>query len=253
MAKESCRIYESETIQQVTGSTVRPGGFTLTDRAMTICAFPAGAKLLDVGCGNGATVERLINQYHLQVVGIDPSPVMLASGKKRNANLPIFEGTGECLNFNDSEMDGVIAECTLSLMSDLQLCLKQVHRVLKPQGKLIVSDIYIRSEDISVHWHDDASTCLSGAKQRSAWLKLMTDAGFKIELWQDHTQLLKELMVHLIFTHGSMNEFWCQMLGGCQRAQKIQNTLQQVKLGYFLLIATKEEGDSHGGHNLSHV
>jgi SAM-dependent methyltransferase len=240
MPKESCRVYESEVIQQVTGDTVRPGGFALTDWAMDFCAFPAGAKLLDVGCGSGATVERLINQHHLQAVGIDPSPVMLSIGKKRNANLPIFVGTGEDLSFNNDEMDGVLAECTLSLMTDLKLCLNQMHRVLQHQGKLIVSDFYIRSEDTSVDWHYGTDTCLSGAKQKSDWLKMITDAGFKIELWQDQTQKLRELTVQLIFTHGSINEFWCQMLGGCQQAQNIQNTLQRVKLGYFLLIATKE-------------
>ena len=240
MAKESCRVYESDTIQQVTGSTVRPGGFTLTDRAINFCRFPEGAKILDVGCGSGATVERLINVHHLQAVGIDPSPVMLAAGKKRNADLPIFPGSGENLSFHDDEMDGVIAECTLSLMSDLQLCLKQIHRVLKPRGRLIVTDMYNRSDDDGVGRNCDVATCLSGARQKSAWLKMISDAGFKIKIWEDQTQLLRALMGQIIFTYGSMKDFWCQMLGDCRQAQTMQNSLQQLKPGYFLLIAARD-------------
>ncbi len=240
MVKESCRVYESDTIRQVTGSTVRPGGFTLTDRAINLCRFPVGAKILDVGCGSGATVERLINVHHLQAVGIDPSPVMLTVGKKRNPNLPIFAGSGESLNFQDGEMDGVIAECTLSLMSDVQLSLKQIHRVLKPQGKLIVTDMYIRSGAAGGGRSDDVITCLSGARQKSAWLKIISDAGFKIERWEDQTQLLRALMGQIIFTYGSMKDFWCQMLGDCRQARTMQNSLQQLKPGYFLLIAGKD-------------
>ncbi|MCL5290189.1 MAG: SAM-dependent methyltransferase, partial [Firmicutes bacterium] len=41
-----------------TGGTLRPGGFTLTDKAVQYCGFKPGTTVLDLGCGTGATVEH---------------------------------------------------------------------------------------------------------------------------------------------------------------------------------------------------
>jgi hypothetical protein len=39
------------------GATNRPGGFIITDQAISFCSFQPGTKSLDLGCGSGATVE----------------------------------------------------------------------------------------------------------------------------------------------------------------------------------------------------
>ena len=57
---QSGRIYETEQLREVCGDTVRPGGLTLSERAIAYCKFPLRAKIIDVGCGYGATVEYLL-------------------------------------------------------------------------------------------------------------------------------------------------------------------------------------------------
>ena len=88
--KESVQVYEREEIRRATGATVRPGGFTLTDRAISFCSFSPQDRILDVGCGTGATVEHLINNYKLKATGVDPSLLLLECGKQRNPGLPLI-------------------------------------------------------------------------------------------------------------------------------------------------------------------
>ena len=44
-------MYEHTAIREATGDIIRPGGLALTDRALALCQLPAGARVLDVGCG----------------------------------------------------------------------------------------------------------------------------------------------------------------------------------------------------------
>lgn len=233
-----CRLYESEVVQQVTGETIRPGGLTITNRALEYCDFTTGAKILDVGCGTGVTVEYLLSKQ-FQAVGIDPSHTMIEQAKKRNQQLPIFLAPGEQLPFGEQTMDGVMAECTLSLMGDLPLALQQISRVLKPQGYLIVSDLYIRNKGDKQIKDLPLDCCLGGAVPQYKWLERINAAGFTIELWEEHTKYLKELAGQLIFAHGSLENFWCQILGGCQQGKQMKNLLKHYKVGYFLLVARK--------------
>ena len=59
-------VYENSNIRCVTGETLRPGGFLLTKRAVSNCGFEKDQKILDVGCGMGATVKFLIDEYDLK-------------------------------------------------------------------------------------------------------------------------------------------------------------------------------------------
>ena len=79
----------------------RPGEFTLTDEAVKLCGFKKGAKLLDIGCGKGQTVEHL-NNNGFDACGIDLSPDLIKAGKQRNPKLDIREGDGEFLDMFSS-------------------------------------------------------------------------------------------------------------------------------------------------------
>ncbi|MHB1652630.1 MAG: DVU_1556 family methyltransferase [Desulfitobacteriaceae bacterium] len=240
MEQVECKLYESPVLRQVTGETLRPGGFSLTERALQICAFQAGAKILDVGCGSGATVELLRQGFNLEAVGVDPSPFQLELGKQRNPSLPLVLGVGENLPFAAAEMDGVLAECTLSLMTDLRVTIGEIHRVLKDGGRLVVNDVYARNpEGIAGIRRMGVSTCLRGALLKEELVNLLKDQGFEILHWEDHTGLLKQLTGQMIFTFGSMNNFWLKSTSCTVDPAATQQALRQAKVGYFQLIARK--------------
>ncbi|HTG83025.1 MAG TPA: class I SAM-dependent methyltransferase, partial [Geobacteraceae bacterium] len=134
--------YESPLLRKVAGATIRPGGLTLTERGVAFCRFPSGARLLDVGCGAGATVEYLRSRYGFAAAGVDISRLLIAEGLVRDPALPLVEAEAEALPVEDGVLDGVLCECVLSLVGEPLRALREFRRVLRPGGHLILSDMY---------------------------------------------------------------------------------------------------------------
>jgi SAM-dependent methyltransferase len=236
----TCKLFESTAVRQVTGETIRPGGFYLTDRAVNFCALPAGAAVLDVGCGSGATVEYLREVYKLDAMGVDPSELLLSAARARKADLPLIQARGEDLPLASGIMDGVLAECTLSLMSDLDRTLSEIHRVLKDDGCLAVNDVYARNPDgIQELRQLTIESCLRGAISKTELTDRIRANGFEIILWEDHTELLKQLTAKMIWTLGSMTEFWLKTASCTIDPREAQLAMAKARMGYFMLIARK--------------
>jgi len=234
------KLYESDLLRQTTGATLRPGGFSLTDLGVESCDFLPDARVLDVGCGSGATVERLVDLYHLQAIGIDPSERLLKSGKKRNPSLNLIRGLGEDLPFPANSMDGVFAECALSVMIDPDKTLKEIFRVLKPGGWLIINDVYARNPDgLKPLQELNLDSCLRSALPKQQLVDQLIRQGFNLVDWSDHTNLLTQLTVDLIMTHGSMTEFWLKSSSCSVDPILAKAAIKQARMGYFQLIAQK--------------
>lgn len=241
MENNNFKLYESNALSLATGDTLRPGGFSLTDLGVTSCDFLPGARVLDVGCGNGATVERLVSLYQLQAVGLDPSETLLERGRKKNPSLNLIRGQGEELPFPLDHLDGVFAECTLSLMEDLDQVLKEIFRVLKPGGWLVVNDVYARNPDGLKGLQElNLNSCIRRALPKEALINKLVGHGFNIVNWSDHTNLLTQLTVNLIMTHGSMTKFWLRSSSCSVDPGLAQAAIKQAKMGYFQLIAKKD-------------
>ncbi len=129
-------------------SDFRPGEFRITKRAMELWKLPKGAKVLDIGCGTGETLEYLEKEYGFECSGIDLSMAMIKEGKTRNPDLNIKYGDGEFLDdFSSFSFDGVLMECTLSLIKLPDEALHEAYCVLKKGGRLFLSDLYIKDPD----------------------------------------------------------------------------------------------------------
>jgi len=243
MSNNGFKLYESDALRLATGDTLRPGGFSLTDLGVKNCGFLPGENVLDVGCGCGATVERLVSRYQLQAVGLDPSKLLLESGRQKNPGLNLIQGQGEDLPFPAKHMDGVLAECTLSVMEDLNQVLKEIFRVLKPGGWLVINDVYTRNPDgLKVFQELNLGSCIRRALPKESMLNKLLGQGFKIVTWSDHTNLLTQLTVDLIMTHGSMTQFWLKS-SSCSSSvdpSLVQAAIKQAKMGYFQLIVKKD-------------
>ena len=247
MKNKIFKMYESDLLSQATGDTLRPGGFFLTDLGVKSCDFLPDARVLDVGCGCGATVERLVSLYQLQAIGLDPSELLLESGRRKNSDLNLIRGQGEDLPFPAENMDGVFAECALSVMEDLDQVLKEIFRVLKPSGWLVINDVYARNPDGLLGLQElKLESCIRRALPKERLVNKLVEQGFKIVDWTDHTNLLTQLTVDLIMAHGSMIQFWLKTTAcSCSGAESaetslVQTVLKQAKMGYFQLIAQKD-------------
>jgi arsenite methyltransferase len=240
-----CRVYEQDAIRCVTGEAIRPGGLALTERALTFLSPPAGARVLDVGCGAGATVDYLSDGHGLVALGLDPSGLLTRSGRGRSPALPLLRGRGEHLPIADGAIDVILAECSLSVMADVGLALAEFRRVLRGGGTIVVSDVYARNPArIPALRQLPVACCLRGAESRQGITGRLQAHGFRILLWEDHSDALKQLAARIIMAHGSMAQFWCQATGGHADPSHIQHAIAQSRPGYFLLIAEKGEDSS---------
>jgi len=233
-------LYEQGALRAVTGETIRPGGFALTDRAMTFCNLPDGSKVLDVGCGTGASVRYLRRKYRVDAVGLDPSASLLKEGREKSRHeCPLTRATASSMPIGDEKLDGILCECVLSLTADPLAVLREFHRTLHPQGVLILTDLYLRAPERSEGLRDlTTKCCLSGAVAHSETEARVAESGFGMLLWEDHSTLLRDLAVRFILAHGSLQGLWP---GSCGKgnASGIPSAARLAKPGYYLLIAEK--------------
>ncbi len=242
MAPDSseCRVYERIAGAGVEGGIVRPGGMGLTRRALGLCGgFRPGSRVLDVGCGTGATVKGLIEAYGIRAVGLDPSFAMLACGRAANASLLLVRATGESLPFPDLCFDGILAECSLSLSRDPGAVLRECRRVLRRGGKLVLTDVYARNAAAVPGLRAvSPDCCLAGAAARDELADRLERSGFAVRVWEDHTPALKYFAARLILSGENAPSFWCAFTGAAPAdAVEIGRAVSRARVGYFLAVS----------------
>lgn len=244
----SCNAYENPNMKEVTGQTLRPGGFSLTEKAVQFCGISRDDIVLDLGCGMGATIEYLYEKHQIKGIGLDPSEKLLAIAQEKSDVLEFVLGAGDTLPFEKETFNCVFAECTLSLMDDVNETASEVFRVLKDDGYFIISDVYARApENINALKNYSFNSCMRGLHDLDALKNSLKSCGYEILLFNDCSDLLKELLVKIIFSYGSMDVFWSKTTNnqGCVNGCGFQEILKACKPGYFLMIAKK--GDKKNG------
>ena len=116
----------------------------LTNWGLSFVQIKDGWTMLDIGCGGGATLQRLLKRSKgACVYGIDISEESVAKAKKVNAKVLdkqvfVCQGSAEKLPYEDGEFNLVTAVETVYFWPDLPDCLQEVKRVLKPRGKFVI-------------------------------------------------------------------------------------------------------------------
>jgi len=229
-------MYEDGLLGKATGGVLRPGGLVLTDQLLRMCDLPAHARILDVGCGTGSTVDHLLGDG-CQALGIDRSGSLLQEGAASHPGLPLACGLVEYLPLASNGLDAVLAECSLSAMADIDAALTEFHRVLRAGGCLALSDIYARDpRGIPALRNLPLSCSLRDALTRDELVARLQAQGFEIIAWQDHSETLKVLAAQIILAHGSLDEFWNRS-EPAGSPNNIQAAIKQARLGYFLMAA----------------
>jgi arsenite methyltransferase len=239
---QPCRIFEHLGLEGLAYEPLRPGGLELTVRAVALAGWPHGARILDLGCGSGAALAYLRGQVGLGACGIDPSAVLLDKGHCNDASLPLIRAQGEDLPLVAASVDGILAECSLSLAADVDRVLQECFRVMKDGALLLIHDVYIRNPEGKASLGNlPIRCCLAGAVSQEEWPARLATHGFKVKLWEDRSAALKEFAARLIFTYGSLEAFWYRAgnLARQVEAKEIKNAVIQGNPGYFLLMAQK--------------
>lgn len=104
-------------------------------------ATGAGTRILDVGCGPGHLVERLVERG-LEVTGIDLDPVMIERAEARlGSRAELLAADVAALPFPDASFDVVVSTLSMHHWADYRAGLAEIARVLRPEGRALIYDI----------------------------------------------------------------------------------------------------------------
>jgi arsenite methyltransferase len=146
-----------------------------------------GEIVLDLGSGGG--IDVLLSAKRVgptgKAYGLDMTDEMLAlaraNQKKAGAeNVEFLKGTIENIPLPDNTVDVIISNCVINLSGDKDRVLREAFRVLKPGGRLAVSDVVIRGE-VPPEIRKSMELwvgCIAGALQESEYREKLTAAGF---------------------------------------------------------------------------
>ena len=119
----------------------------MLDLAVKMSEVKNGENVLDIGCGTGLLSLKFLKAAKCSIFGIDLSEEMLAHWKKKIATFQLSEkvqvATGDASNlqFDDSSFDIVASTVTLHHVKNKQKTIDDIHRILKPGGRLVIGDL----------------------------------------------------------------------------------------------------------------
>jgi ubiquinone/menaquinone biosynthesis C-methylase UbiE len=169
----------------------------LTMRRRNLAAYrsrvipAADGRVLEVGIGSGfnlpfysSNVERLI--------GLDPSPKLLSMVRQNlRLNAPsveLVEGSAEAIPLESNSVDTVVTTWTLCSIPDAARALREMHRVLRPTGRLLFIE-HGRAPEANVRWWQDRLTptwkCIGGGCHLNRAIQtLIEDAAFRFDRFE---------------------------------------------------------------------
>jgi SAM-dependent methyltransferase len=171
--------------------------------------LPAGAVLASLGCGNptalaelkpgeivldlgsGGGIDVLLSARRVgptgKAYGLDMTDEMLALARENQAasgvtNVEFLRGEIEHIPLPDNSVDVIISNCVINLSADKDQVIAEAYRVLKPGGRLAVSDVVVRGTDIPDGVRRSMELwvgCVAGALEESDYRQKLTGAGFE--------------------------------------------------------------------------
>jgi len=153
-----------------------------------LAELTAGEIVLDLGCGAGVDVFLAAQKVGDtgQVIGVDMTPEMVAKARENAekghyTNVEFRLGEIENLPLEDNSVDVIISNCVINLSPDKLATFKEAFRVLRPNGRILISDLvtdgelpeYIRKS------FEAWACCIAGALERREYLGAIEKAGFR--------------------------------------------------------------------------
>lgn len=155
---------------------------------IALSSLKKGDTVLDLGSGGGFDCFLAADKVGTNgnVIGIDMTPEMIdkarENARKGNySNVEFRLGEIENLPVADNSVDVVISNCVINLSPDKQSVFRETFRVLKPGGRIMVSDVVLSKElpDFIKDSVDAYIGCISGAITKDEYLKTVADVGFR--------------------------------------------------------------------------
>ncbi|HTN80370.1 MAG TPA: class I SAM-dependent methyltransferase [Acidimicrobiales bacterium] len=149
------------------------------DLAVRLAEIGPGDRVVDIGCGPGVAMRRAARAGAASVMGVDPAKVMLRVGRastvfrSHGADLRFVEGSAEELPLEDAAATVVWSLSTVHHWRDVELGLKEAHRVLAPGGRLLAIERRVKpgaTGHASHGWADDQAEAFGAACESAGFV-----------------------------------------------------------------------------------
>jgi arsenite methyltransferase len=177
--------YSRGDLEHVPGESVMGLG---CGNPIAIAELKAGEVVLDLGSGAGVDVFLAANKVGDtgKVIGVDMTEGMVERAKiiARDygyRNVEFHLGEIENLPIEDESVDAIISNCVINLSPDKSRVFREAYRVLRPEGRLTVSDI-VSEENIRAEMRNNLNAwarCIGGAMEQQEYLTKIKKAGFE--------------------------------------------------------------------------
>lgn len=202
---------------------------------IALASLKDGETVLDLGSGAGFDSFLAAGKVGEKgrVIGVDMTAEMIDRAKENAArgnygNVEFRLGEIEELPVADASVDVVISNCVINLVPDKNKALKEAFRVLRPGGRLMVSDIVLRRKlpDNILKSIAAYVGCISGAAMKERYLQAIKSAGF------DDVTVIDESVFPLdCMTNDITGQAIVQSFGDdAEEIKKIEDSISSIKV-----------------------
>ena len=236
--------YDRPDVSYLLGDSLHPGGVDLTLRLAEALRLAKHATVLDVACGKATSLRAILERYPVRGVGLDAR--RQAVGDER---LTVRTGDAHDIPFDAASFDAILCECALSTFADQPRALGEMHRVLRPGGRLAISDMVIGGpipESLRDWVH--AGTCLARAMTLDGYADALQAAGFQVRERWDASEALVELLgrikrrlvgAALASAAGGLGEYRVDVKAGRTLLREAERAVASGVIRYGVMIAER--------------
>ena len=197
-------LYELPIVEYLLGQSFHPGGTKLTRQLASAALVAPDSDVLDVACGNGNSARFVATVFGATVTGCDYSAINLerAVAASRSAQLEsktqFVRGGAEQLPFAPGSFDVALCECSLCLFENMDTALEQIRRVLKPGGRIGISDFFLNAPvPESLDGLLGQVLCVAGAPSLQAYPEALERAGFEYVRVREVSWTLADMILRI--------------------------------------------------------
>jgi arsenite methyltransferase len=200
--KQCCaNVYGSHAARFLLGESFHPGGVELTGRLATLLKLTSQCVVLDVASGKGTSALYLAETIGCRVVGIDLSEENVAqatneaSARGLNGGAVFRVADAERLPFDGAAFDAIVCECAFCTFPDKHRAAAEFARVLKPGGRVGISDLTRTSEPLPeleglLAW----IACIGDAQPLDSYAAWLRGAGLEVDTTEAHDDCLAQMV-----------------------------------------------------------
>jgi ubiquinone/menaquinone biosynthesis C-methylase UbiE len=199
-----------------------PGGDAILLEILEGLAINPGARVLELGCGNGDTAEYLRERYGCDVTGVDVSAALIGRAKVEHGKIKFLVCGAEEITFPDGSFDLVICECILSLCENPAEVIGRVAKALGCGGRLVILDLFER---------------VGGINDTKKVTELAGGCGLVVSSEADKTYELKTWAAGIVMDFGSIEAYYKSVVPAGERVSAYCPAVAEMTAaGYAVII-----------------